>query len=152
MPTFMGIDPGVNGAIASIILPGWELSVCNMPETPADFLELLRHEREWLDTVVLERVQPFRREKSGVVPAFRLGQSFGRIEGMLSALEVHTVTVTPQRWQRSMNCLTGGDKHVSKAKAQERFPGTKITLQNADAILIATYCAERFGFIRGRLS
>jgi hypothetical protein len=38
-----------------------------------------------------------------------------------------------------MQCLTGGDKNISKRRAQELFPSLKITHAVADALLIAEY-------------
>jgi hypothetical protein len=38
-----------------------------------------------------------------------------------------------------MGCLTKGDKNVSKRKAQELFPSTKVTHAIADSMLIAAY-------------
>jgi hypothetical protein len=38
-----------------------------------------------------------------------------------------------------MQCLTKGDKNVSKAAAQRLWPKLKITHANADALLIAEY-------------
>ena len=38
-----------------------------------------------------------------------------------------------------MKCLTKGDKNVSKRKAQELFPGLKITHKIADALVLAKY-------------
>lgn len=152
MPSYIGIDPGVKGAVARIILPGWETDVWPMPETPADLAVLLRGEKEWLEMVVVERVAAFGRknqsERGGAMQTFGLGRSFGRIEGILATLGVRHVTVLPQAWQKAIGCQTGGDKHVSKARAQEFFPGVHVTLQNADALLIARYCAEHYGFER----
>jgi hypothetical protein len=36
-----------------------------------------------------------------------------------------------------MKCRTGGDKNISKARAQELFPRVKVTHKNADALLLA---------------
>ena len=45
----------------------------------------------------------------------------------------------PQVWQKALGCMTGGDKNVTKRRAQELFPGHKITHATADALLIAHY-------------
>jgi len=42
-----------------------------------------------------------------------------------------------------LECLTGGNKNVSKAKAKELFPGTKFTHTTADATLIAEFGRRR---------
>lgn len=44
----------------------------------------------------------------------------------------------PRVWQKIMGCLTGGDKNVSKARAQQLFPQIKVTHAIADSLLIAS--------------
>ena len=75
----------------------------------------------------------------GVVSAFTFGRSYGWLLGVLDALRIPYEFVTPQKWQKAMGCLTGGDKNVSKAAAQRLWPSLKITHANADALLIAEY-------------
>jgi hypothetical protein len=75
----------------------------------------------------------------GVKSAFTFGQGYGRLEMALTAANVPFKRVTPQVWQKSMKCLTGGDKNISKGRAQEMFPSLKITHATADALLIAEY-------------
>ena len=48
-------------------------------------------------------------------------------------------TVTPAKWQGAMGCRTKGDKNVTKRKAQDLFPGVKVTHAIADALLIAEW-------------
>lgn len=60
--------------------------------------------------------------------------------GLLAAYEIPYREVTPQKWQQEMQCRSGGDKNVTKAAAQKRWPSDKITHANADASLIAEYC------------
>jgi hypothetical protein len=56
-------------------------------------------------------------------------------------------TVTPQKWQKTLGCLTKGDKNVSKRKAQELFPDIKITHAIADSLLIAHYAKHHHGYV-----
>jgi hypothetical protein len=42
-------------------------------------------------------------------------------------------------WQKALGCLTKGDKNITKRKAQEMFPGIKVTHATADSLLIAHY-------------
>jgi hypothetical protein len=48
--------------------------------------------------------------------------------------------VTPFTWQKRLQCLSGGDKNVTKARAQQLFPGVKISHITADALLLAEFC------------
>ena len=75
----------------------------------------------------------------GVRSAFTFGQSFGMAEMLLTCLGIPFERGRPQVWQRSLGCLTGGDKNVTKRRAQQLFPGVRITHANADALLIAEY-------------
>jgi Holliday junction resolvasome RuvABC endonuclease subunit len=76
----------------------------------------------------------------GVVSAFTFGRSYGFLRGVLAANAIKYVEVRPQAWQKAMGCLTKGDKNVTKALAQQLYPGEKITHATADALLLATYC------------
>ena len=58
----------------------------------------------------------------------------------LCAATIPYEEVTPQKWQKALGCRTGGDKNVSKARAQALFPLQNITHAIADALLLAEYC------------
>jgi len=77
--------------------------------------------------------------KQGVKSCFTFGNGFGHLEMALIASNVGFRRVRPQAWQKEMQCLTGGDKNVSKRRAQELFPGIKVTHAIADALLIAEF-------------
>jgi len=57
----------------------------------------------------------------------------------LTAAGIPFERVRPQVWQKELSCLTGGDKNVSKRRAQELFPHLKVIHATADALLIAHY-------------
>jgi Holliday junction resolvasome RuvABC endonuclease subunit len=134
--TFLGIDPGVSGGVAFITPEGH--GAAKMPDTVQDVYNLIRHYKADGGTfALLESVHSS--PAMGVVSAFTFGKGFGRLEMALTALEVPWEYISPQKWQKALSCLTGGDKNVSKAKAQQLFPGTKITHAIADALLIAEY-------------
>ena len=84
-------------------------------------------------------------ETTGYMPgdggkgSFTFGRVNGLLEGALRALGVPPIFVPPMIWQAKMECLTGGDKNVSKRRAIELFPQWKITHGIADALLIAEY-------------
>lgn len=76
----------------------------------------------------------------GVTSAFTFGRSYGFLRGLLIAHGIAFEEVRPQAWQKLLGCLSHGEKNVTKAKAQQLFPGEKITHGNADALLIAEFC------------
>jgi len=144
--TVIGIDPGKSGGIAAV---GWEKPVAYpMPATERDILDLLASLRE-LDapghpTAIIERVASM--PKQGVVSTFTFGQNYGSLRMALIAVGIPFDTVAPGTWQRPFNLPTlksAGSgtmkKNAHKARAQELFPGVKITHAVADALLIAEY-------------
>jgi hypothetical protein len=81
----------------------------------------------------------------GVVSAFSFGRGYGNLEMALTAAGIPFERVRPQEWQKHMKCMSGGDKNVTKRRAQELFPSLKITHATADALLIAQYGVEKGG-------
>jgi Holliday junction resolvasome RuvABC endonuclease subunit len=79
----------------------------------------------------------------GVKSAFSFGQGFGHLEMALTAAGIPFERVRPQVWQKALGCMTGGDKNITKRRAQELFPGHKISHATADALLIAYYGSKQ---------
>lgn len=137
----IGVDPGKSGSIAAIDDERRSVTLKLKDATERDVIE-------WLTTVVdltgaaavIERVSSS--PQMGVVSAFTFGKSYGFLRGVLVGLNIPFVEVTPQKWQKAMGCMSKGDKNVTKAKAQQLYPGEKITHANADALLLATYCKQ----------
>ena len=141
--TIIGVDPGANGGIAWIT--DGKACVEKMPDTLQDLWDLIRditnHPRSSLDgrkyKAYIEQVSSS--PQMGVVSAFSFGRGYGNLEMALTAAGISFERVRPQVWQKALGCMTKGDKNVSKRKAQELFPGRKITHATADALLIAHY-------------
>lgn len=136
MKTYIGIDPGKSGSIATIC--GESVGTVRLSETEADISDWLRSVVDGECFAILEQVGAM--PKQGVVSTFKFGQSFGFLRGLLIAHRVPFEMVTPAKWQGEMRCRSKGDKNVTKAKAQELFPGEKIVHATADALLLAEYC------------
>jgi Holliday junction resolvasome RuvABC endonuclease subunit len=139
MITTIGIDPGKNGGIAWIA--DGKPCVEKMPETAKELWELIESiQFSGFDHAIKAYVEQVHSSpQMGVKSAFTFGQGFGQIEMALTAAGIPFERVRPQAWQKSMGCLTRGDKNVSKRRAQELFPSLKITHATADALLIAEY-------------
>lgn len=137
MRIFIGIDPGKSGGIAFIPERGdpWAEK---MPDTERDLYDLLQIQDEWEPFALLELVRST--PQMGVVSSFTFGMGLGLLRMGLLARGVPFEEVTPPKWQAAMKCRTGGDKNVTKARAQELFPKLKITHATADALLIAEHC------------
>lgn len=149
--TIIGIDPGSAGGIA--VLNGSHIETYNMPETFPDIYNLLASLKDGDDTIaILEDVghgMPGQSSKATAVFA----RHNGHLEMALYALGIRTVKVTPQKWMKHYSNSLGKSKDHEKREwknklkglAQQMFPSVKVTLKNADAILIACYEAEKSG-------
>jgi crossover junction endodeoxyribonuclease RuvC len=150
---FFGVDPGASGAIAAL----WTTSRGHVQGEPSLFLlsdsddeiasrvmaEPHTHgDDNWVAKALIESVHAM--PKQGVTSSFKFGASFGKVQMLFAAMEVSRDYIPPQKWQREMGCLSRGDKNVTKRRAQELFPGLKITHAVADALLLAELCRRRY--------
>lgn len=135
-----GIDPGKSGSISVLWWDGKPYAKSQkLSETEADIADYFDAFHIENDAcAVIEKVSAS--PQMGVTSAFTFGRSYGFLRGLLIAHKIPFVEVSPQKWQKAMGCLTGGNKNVSKAAAQQRWPNIKITHANADSLLIAEYC------------
>jgi crossover junction endodeoxyribonuclease RuvC len=150
---FLGIDPGQSGGLA--VLMGGPLHpkspeafVWKMPETERDLWEIVRTREVGEAFAVIEAVHSM--PKQGVASSFKFGRSYGFLRGCLIASGIPFEEVTPQKWQKALGCLTKGDKNVSKRRAQQLFPGLKITHATADALLLAEYARRLWNAREGK--
>lgn len=140
MTHVIGIDPGVSGGVA--FYDGAELITLPMPRTEVELANQLRgSSAAW---AVVEKVASS--PQMGVRSAFTFGQGYGRIEGVLAALEIPSEHVRPQDWMRALGIAkktkteTQADyKRRLKAIADRMFPGHKLTMSTCDAALLAVY-------------
>lgn len=137
---YVGIDPGILGGIAILDRSGAVVMALKMPATDRDVLGVFHEHQVRSDGVtraVLERVSAS--PQMGVVSAFSFGKGYGALRMVLTASEIPFDEVTPAKWQQVMGCRTGGDKNISKRRAQQLFPQLTITHAIADALLLAEY-------------
>jgi crossover junction endodeoxyribonuclease RuvC len=143
---FIGIDPGASGAIAVIDEFGAYVADLKLKDaTERDIWVWVEdHCNQTADVhAAVELVHSM--PKQGVASSFKFGFSAGFLRGLLVASAIPFVVVSPQRWQKEMNCMTRGDKNISKEAAQRIWTsGVRITHANADALLIAEYCRRQW--------
>jgi crossover junction endodeoxyribonuclease RuvC len=77
--------------------------------------------------------------KQGVTSSFTFGKGYGALLMALTAAGIPFETVTPQKWQKALGCLSKGDKNVTKRKAQQLWPHIQWSHATSDAALIAEY-------------
>jgi crossover junction endodeoxyribonuclease RuvC len=131
----LGLDPGKSGGLA--VVGDGSADASKFGATERDIWDAIRMAAGACDFAYIERVGAF--PGQGVSSTFKFGQSYGFLRACLVAAGIPFEAVTPAKWQRSLACLSKGDKNVTKAKAQELFPALTITHAIADALLIAEY-------------
>ncbi len=143
--TIIGLDPGTNGGIAWIT----DGKPCaeKMPDTLQDLWELIvsisLNAGGGGTEIHAYLEQVYSSPQQGVKSAFTFGNGFGHLEMALTAAGIPFTRVRPQIWQKELNCLTGGQKNITKQRAQELFPSIKVTHAIADALLIAKYGTQQ---------
>ena len=147
MTTTVGIDPGLTGAIA-FLEPGQpsveDAPVVNREMNPAGMVALLRGPD--IGLAVIERVGAM--PKQGVASTFRFGFGCGVGRGVVAAMGIPIMLVTPQEWKREFG-LIGQPKEASREKALQLFPELSGELDlkkhhgRADALLIAEWGRRR---------
>lgn len=136
---WIGIDPGKLGGIAVLEDTGRIDLLKLQTATEADVVSFLEEAkaRAGGTHAMIERVRSS--PQMGVTSAFTFGCGYGTLKGILAALKIPFEEVLPRKWQSRLDCLSGGNKNVTKRRAQELFPKETWTHATADAILIAAY-------------
>src|SRR5262249_33911103 len=158
MTRILGVDPGINGAVAVIeIVDGIDgtapklIDVIDIPvlgtaaKTRVDAIGL----RNWIEThhpdfAGVERAGSMPRQ--GVASAFKFGRAAGVIEAVVACCGVPMVLVEPSKWKRALRL--NSDKEVSRQLAIQLFPHAHDLLalkkhhQRAEAMLIALFTAN----------
>ena len=155
----LGIDPGLDGAVASI--RRGEASASPTPTIApgpggkrrfdiAGMIALL--EAGPVELAVIEAVGPMPRQ--GVASTFRFGEGYGLWLGMLAALRIPHEAVAPQAWKKVVLSGTARDKAAAVEFAMRRFPGVSLLATPrsrvphdglADALALAEYGRRRLG-------
>ena len=153
----IGIDPGLNGAIA-VLQDNKVKEIFDVPVMPegkknkrqlnsAQLVKLLKDiisDNEEV-VVVVENVSAM--PGQGVTSMFNFGQTFGAIKGICAALGLPIFFVRPAKWKKHFD-LINSSKDASRTKAIEMYPSLsdqlskKKDVNKSDAILIARFYSE----------
>ena len=138
---YLGIDPGKSGAAVVLQHDGTLSELVRLDSAENQVAAFFACHSTWITAAVLESVHSM--PGQGVASTFKFGKNFGFMQGLLVANKIKFDLVTPQVWQKAMDCRSGGDKNVTKAKAQQLFPDHTMIHATADAFLLAEYCRRQ---------
>ena len=151
---FLGIDPGVHGALALIEIR--EDGPCVVDAIDIPTIGVKAKERvnvhavqEWIlkhgpFRAFIERGQAMPRQ--GASSGYKFGRAVGAIEATVALCNVPLEIVEPSVWKRALK-LKGKDKEGARQRALELFPHAQHLLtrrkdhQRAEAMLIAYFGA-----------
>lgn len=148
---YLGIDPGATGGVC-LLRESKVLVLESMPDSKVDLLTLVGQCGGSEGTVFcyLEKVSGYIGNAHPGSTMFKFGQGYGRVEMALVASGIPFETIPPHKWQKALGVPPRAKgrapesrqqfKGRLKSKAQELFPGVKVTLATCDALLIAEYC------------
>ena len=153
---WIGLDPGLLGAIAFFDATKGTLAVFDMPVmelvrggrkknelSASGVAQILKPKDDETRRVLLERVGAM--PGQGVSSMFAFGRSVGILEGVLAAYSMEVTIVTPQTWQKATGVRDGKDG--ARLRATQLFPAyahlfaRKKDDGRADAALMAWYGA-----------
>lgn len=157
-PLTLGIDPGSSGGLA-FIGTGF-VEVCAIPDTERDIVDAIREYAGSIKVCCIEAVHPMpkRETDSGVggqgnIGSFKLGRSYGFLRGVIIALGIPLIEVSPQKWKNDLGLrftkeqLKTERKNASKQLAQQWFPSIRITHAVGEALLIGEWARRQNGWI-----
>lgn len=153
---FIGIDPGISGALVAMDRNAHIVLAEEMPTMPSPIPKrrmvdgrklsaLLRGTSQYEGSaplVALERVGAMPRQSP--VSMFSFGQSYGTVIGVLGSLAYSWDFVAPQEWKKFHRL--GPDKAQSVGLAMRRWPGLNLKKSDdgiAEAALIADWLRIR---------
>ena len=147
--TIIGIDPGAGGAMVV-----WNKGISKIYKCPKDtetmadivkeslYINKTKNIGEVFAYMELVHAMPH----DGRSSLFKFGTNYGKWLGILGAFKVPTTLVSPQRWMKywkdKLNIELSKDKSSRKRELKEiasHYTDKKVTLYNADAILITMY-------------
>ncbi len=139
---FIGVDIGKSGGLVALNLEGVVIECIKTPESPIDVFKFFERHSD-AKFCVIEKVHAM--PGQGVTSMFSFGKTAGHIEMALLGNRIPFEEIHPTKWQKFFSLGTSNSnktewKNKLKNFAIKLFPKEKVTLYNADALLIAEYC------------
>ena len=149
----IGIDPGKNGGIA-IYRYGYKVTTIKMPKDLNELKDMFRYYSENFTTIIFLEKLSIRPDdikvenngKANMGKIFRVQTMMANYERLKVLIELSGIPyamVHPMTWQSKLGLRKHGvkeekakRKHRYRRSAIELYPGQKVTLWNADALLI----------------
>jgi crossover junction endodeoxyribonuclease RuvC len=156
----LGIDPGLDGAIAALNPAGEVVAARPMPVLAGRRREIdagwivgwlyrIEETEGGFALAVVEKVHAM--PKQGVSSSFAFGLGYGQVLGVLAALKVPVVLVTPQQWKGAILAGTAKDKAAAIAYCRRRWPEVSLVPDRcrtphdglADALCLAEFARRQ---------
>lgn len=144
----IGWDPGGNGGLVVLTEWGTVEKVIKCPDTDKDILLALEPysaKNGGESTVWLEKLWGHGGLMGSKASIWTQAENYGMIKMAIIALEMRLEEVVPGKWQKhygikkEKNQTPKEWKAILRDRAQKMYPQEKVTLWNADALLIAKY-------------
>ena len=145
---YIGIDPGKGGAIASIAKDDIKPVAVSMPKSVEDMSEYLKYLKSISECPIacIEKVSLWRGD-ADLGKAFgieKLTANFKELTTILMLTKIPFIQVYPIQWQTYLRATKKGEsrddrKRRLKELAIQKWPTNKITLINADSLLIMEF-------------
>lgn len=151
--SIIGIDPGRNGGLA-VYIPGQKTRVAKMPKDITDLLDFFAYYVENYEPIVFLEKLSIRPddiiaqggERAGMGKIYRIQKLMANYEQLKALIEtagIPYVLVHAMTWQTKLRLRVRGtkeDKGERKRRYEQAaaalYPDVKVTLWNADALLI----------------
>lgn len=144
MTCIMGLDPGASGAVAFYypdrpqLISAYDVPLVDKRINPAALYDLIRNYGPSLAVVEIVHAMP----KQGVSSSFNFGHSYGVALGVIGALKIPVVHVSPNKWKKYFSLSADKEEArflaISKWPASEHFRRKKDN-GRAEAALMALY-------------
>lgn len=148
---YLGVDPGLTGALALLHADGSMHSVEDLPVMargkgrvkheidPAALARLIRPHAMDIKLAVVEQVGSM--PGQGVASVFSMGHSLGCIVGVVQALDIPLRLVPPSVWKKRAGISS--DKNLARSEAIRLWPAAPLDRvkdhNRAEALLLARY-------------
>lgn len=165
LPLYIGVDPGLRGAISVFNPTDGSLEVHDMPLAtkksglhdvdPQDLAAIIEKHARFVRYAIVEHVGAMtyidrdgKKRGQGAAASFAFGKATGTVLGVLGAFYIPVIPVVPSVWKSLMGLSS--NKGQSLAKAKDLFPlhGHHFSRAKddgrAESALLAYFGADRF--------